>query len=105
MVERAVTDARDGIDVEGGRDDEGGWAGTGAAGDGGDVIGNGVVKASVGERARTARCSEAHGEQQGQGGGEDSLCRHRCLLCRHDVPGTRGATVAVCHVETSGGRA
>ena len=90
-IERIVADARDRVAIKGGRDDEGCWAGTGAASDGGNAARDGVLKATRGECPRTARYSEADNEPQGQNGWNDSLGGHQVLHAPDPYPRAAGA--------------
>ena len=90
-LERKVADGRDRVATESVRDDEGGRTGTRAASDGRSAVIADVLKASVRERSRTARCREAHGEQEGQNGRHDSLDRHQALPTPGPCSRTAGA--------------
>ena len=89
--ERVLAEGRDGVAIKGGRDDEGCWAGTGAASDGGNAARDGVFKATSGKGPRTAGCSEAHGEQEGKCRCQKSLERHQVLHFPIPYPRAAGA--------------
>ena len=90
-MERIVADDRDEIAIKFRRDVEGGRADAVTARNGRFAAGLGVGESIFGECPRTARCREAHGEQEGQNGRHDSLDRHQALPTPGPCSRTAGA--------------
>ena len=102
MVKCVVADARDAYATKGGGDPEGCWAGSIAPGNGCMALKHVISKPIGAIGASAAWCGKAHGEHQGQSGGNSSRGKHQHLLAPHGVPGMRCATAAFRHVDAQG---